>query len=260
MQEVVARIDLYEGATPELATKVLLDTALMREVAATPEEAERENKIHNAIVAAAAEHERMLAEAQKREVAEREARRGAEAETRELALQAAAEHKRAEEAARELTRERALFEAERRERKQAEEQERERLAAAEREHTETVEALFGKLDSQASELATLKEQLDGASRLRRVGVALALPVVAILAVTLSLDLDIVSGPWPVTLLVICGALLASGGLGFVFGHKRVWAALGAIGVVLGLAVEFHQIVAESEKSEPPPKTQPTESP
>ncbi len=145
------------------------------------------------------------------------------------------------------------------EREQAEEQERERLAAAEHEHEETVQALAGKLESQEMELTALKSRLDGASRLRRVGLAFALPVIAIMAVTLSLIFDVVVGSWPVTLLVIGCALLASGGIGFVFGHKRVWAALGVIGVLLGLAVEFHQILADSEKPKTPTKTQTTES-
>jgi hypothetical protein len=251
VQEVVARIDLYEGATPELATKVLLDTALMREVAETPEEAEREKKIHNAIVAAAAERERMFTEAQERETAEREARRTAEAASRKLGAQVAAEQERAERVARERDEERDQREAEQRKREEAERCERERAADAEREHEAAVAALAAKVDSQTEELAQLKERLEGRRRARRIALALTLPAGAVIAVTLSLVFDVVSGAWPVTLLVLGAVALASGGLGLVLGHKRVWAAIGAVGLILGIAVELHGILdADDEPSQP----------
>lgn len=252
VQEVVARIDLYEGATPELATKVLLDTALMREVAATPEEAEREKTIHNAIVAAAAERERMLAEAQEREATEREARRAAEAESSDLSAKVAAEQERADRAAEERDREREQRERERQEREDAVERERQRADAAELARAESAQELADTVDSQSKELATLKAQMEQGRKNRRRAFAIGLVIAALAGVAIPLALGAVSGAWPVTLLVVGGAAVAAGGLGLIIGHRRIWAGVVALGVILGIVAAVQQIVDDRSAPAPSP--------
>lgn len=259
VQEVVARIDLYEGATSELATKVLLDTALMREVAETPEEADRETKIHNAIVAAAAEQERRLAETQERETQERDARRELETITLGLEEKLAAEKERATAAAQQRDEERRQHDEERRQREESEKRAQAEAAESDREHDESVKVLAGQVAAQKEQLEALQAQQQRAKRARRGALAAALPLVAVTVVTLSLVFDVVSGAWPVTLLVLGGVGLACGGLGVVLGHKRVWAALAALGVILGVAVELHGILADGdEPSQPPTSEAPSE--
>ncbi|MFN2469996.1 MAG: hypothetical protein ABR583_03220 [Gaiellaceae bacterium] len=53
-----------------------------------------------------------------------------------------------------------------------------------------------------------------------------------------------------------GIALACGGLGLALGHKRVWAAIAAGGVVLGVVAELHGILANAEKPKAPTKTAP----
>src|SRR5262249_941854 len=140
----------------------------------------------------------------------------------ELAVRVAAEQDRAEEAARERDNERALHETERVEREEVEARERERMTAEERARDAAMQELTGKVETQAAQLAALQATADRRRRAGQIAAAVGLPLVAILVVTLSLDFDIVSGAWPVTLLVLAGVALASAGLGMLIGHRRIW--------------------------------------
>lgn len=249
VEEVVARIDLYEGRTPELAAKVLLDTALMRDVARTQEEEKRRELIDNAVVRAAADRERELEESREREQLEREKRREAEARERDLSD--------------ELEAERLLREAdEREERAEIERLRQERLAVeaaaavAAAQHDEELASVAQELEGNRAELTELHTKLD--NRRRNLKIALsALVLVVVLGGTIAaLATGAVTGGWPITILLIGATAVACGALIPHVGHKRVWAGVVVFGVVLGIVVAIHQLVGKSDGGtpKPPPAT------
>jgi hypothetical protein len=62
---------------------------------------------------------------------------------------------------------------------------------------------------------------------------------------------IVSGAWPLTLLIVGAIAVAAGSLAFHFGQKRIWAAIVALGVLLGIVVAVHELVATDGPAKPP---------
>lgn len=252
VEEVVARIDLYEGRTPELAAKVLLDTALMRDVARTAEEQERLEKIDNAIVRAAAERERELAEAKAREAAEREQRRAAEARQEELAEQLEAERARREQAEQAQLAERERLEREKGEVESA-------AAAAASEHGRSLAEVEQELYAQRDELSHLKGTLDHRRRTRRIALSAAILAAAAAGAAVPIALGAVSGAWVLTLVIVGAAAVACGALVPYVGHRPVWGAVVVIGVVLGIVVAVHELAAKSDghtPTTPPAKTTP----
>lgn len=128
VQEIVGRIDQFEGADAALASEVLADTALVRDIAQAQDDVERAAKIENAFVVKAQELRERLEETERRvmeigetaakakELAELEAalRREAESQTEqgrsawalteaELRAELEAERERADEARRAAT-------------------------------------------------------------------------------------------------------------------------------------------------------------
>ena len=252
VEEVVGRIDMYRGKTPQLAAKVLLDTALLREIADEPEEARRKELIDNAIVAAAAETQRQLEEAQAREAAERAARRKAEETSGEAAAAFVAERHAREELEKRL-------EQERRDR----EEEKVRIEAAFEERRlqqeQSLKTLGRHVEAQATELDDLKTKLDNRSKRARTALVVMVALAVVVGTIVPLVVGAVSGAWPITLLLLGGLAVAGGVLGFAFGHKRVWGAVIAVGVVLGIVVAVHEVAASNNNGpKAPNKTAPGE--
>jgi hypothetical protein len=254
VEQVVARIDLYEGRTPELAAKVLLDTALMRDVAATQEEERRLELIDNAIVRAAAERERELAEAKEREAAEREARRAAEAREQALTEQLEAERVRREEEQRRADEEREQLARTQGEQAAAE------IDRLKGEHDRSLAGLRDTLDAQGEQLSQLQETLKRSRRRRRLALSAVIAVAAVAGAIVPIALHAVTGAWPITLLILAGIAVAAGALVPHVGHKRVWGAIAAIGIVLGIVVAVHELVADSGKPKPVPAKTPAKKP
>lgn len=131
VEEVVGRVDQFEGATPKLASKVLADTALVREIEhARP--AERGQIIRDAFVQKAKETEDQLRTKEEREAQLREQRRVLAADAQRLERELDAERERAVQITEELDAVRAQWQAER--------EERIRASAAERAHIEEAAA------------------------------------------------------------------------------------------------------------------------
>jgi hypothetical protein len=252
VEEVVARIDLYEGRTPELAAKVLLDTALMREIAKTPDEQRRLDLIDNAVVRAAAERERELVESKEREAAEREQRRAAEARQKELVAELASERGRAEEAQRIAEEERL-----RRERESAD---AEAVAA---DHDRSLAAVEQQLAQQGAQLGELQDSLARRSRRRRLALSVAIVIAAVAGAVVPLTTGAVDGAWPVTLVIVGAAAVGCGALVPHVGHRRVWGAIVAAGIVLGIVVAVHELAGGSHhparQPAKPPVTTPAKS-
>jgi hypothetical protein len=253
VEQVVARIDLYKGRTPELAAKVLLDTALMRDVGATRDEERRLQLIDNAIIRAAAERERELAEAKEREAREREARRAAQAREQALSQELEAERIRREE-----EQERADAERARLLRTQAEQSatEIERLKA---EHDRALAQLQRSLEKQAEQLSLLYQVLERKRRHRLLWLSAMIVIAAGAGAVAAIARHTVTGAWPITLVIVAALALSAGALVPHVGHKRVWAAIAAFGIVLGIVLAVHELVADSG-SKPAPGTAPGKTP
>ncbi len=254
VEEVVARIDLYQGRTPELAAKVLLDTALMRDVAAAPDEERRRELIDNAIVRAAAERERELAEAKEREAAERDARREAEAQTQALAEQLAAERDQREEIERLASEERQQLE---REMSTSGQNAAATIDRLKEEHDRSVLELKETLEKQSAQLSQLQGTVERGRRNRRLIVSATIIAVGVAGAIVPPLLDAVHGTWPLTLLIMGAIAVGLGALVPHVGHTRVWGIVAAIGVVLGIAVAVHELASDSG---PAPANPPAESP
>lgn len=164
VEEVVGRVDQFEGATPKLASKVLADTALVREIEqARP--AERDAIVRDAFVLKAKETEDQLYAVEQREAHVRDQRRAAAADAKRLEQQRDAERARAVQITEELDAVRAQWEQEREQRLRDQRDERDRLeqqTAAERERLEReVTAARERADQEvAKRERELKEEAD----------------------------------------------------------------------------------------------------
>jgi len=74
VREVVSRVELFSGATPDLAASVLFNTALLREVSHAQSAEKRAELIDNALVQAAADLEKQLEVAHAETEVERQSR------------------------------------------------------------------------------------------------------------------------------------------------------------------------------------------
>jgi len=251
VEEVVGRIDQFEGATPKLASRVLADTALVSEIEqARP--AEREAIVHDAFVLKAKETEEQLHAVEQREAHVRDQSRAAAADAQRLQHERDAERARALQITEELDSVRAQWEAEREqrlregtalEREAAAERERAHQAQAEREREIREQAEREIADRErrhadlAGELATVKSILR----------VIAAVVIALLSITVGVlpVLGVADSTIPAIALVsiaLTGLLVA---VRVGLGSERtkpvlVWAALicGVVGTVAGIAALF----------------------
>jgi VIT1/CCC1 family predicted Fe2+/Mn2+ transporter len=255
VQEVVARIDQYEGVSPELASEVLLNGALIREISSTRDPQERTNKIDNALIKSAEALQVRVETLTEREAQQREAARQAEAEASSSQAEVSAAHERI----------RAL-EAELAERRAKEHQLSDRLsdAAAETRAAEARAEEQSRLEREerasldARLAATEKQLADQASgranraRQRRWVVAVGLWVLAVLASTLLLALGVVTTVWPIVGVFGGALLVVCLGVGLVFGHRTAWRVLVVCGVLIGVVAGIQQLVSAASDGENSP--------
>jgi hypothetical protein len=234
VEEVVGRIDQFEGADASLASEVLADTALVRDIAQAESDDDRLAKIENAFVIKAQELRRHLEEAVAREAETRDAA----AEAADDAELEAAHRALVEDALRQEREERERTEQELRDRVaeeaaarlRAENQALEATAAAERERQER-EAAEHVLGDQISELRRLLRWV-AAGVLIAIGLGVGIgPLVS----------GALSGAWAIVIALCSGALLVAAGLVMGLGAKHggrvvAWlvAAVGFVGTVYTL--------------------------
>ena len=220
-EEVVGRIDQFEGADARLASEVLADTALVRSIAQAEGEEEELEKIKNAFVAKAKELRARLDETVERE-----------AETRSLA--AAAEEAAELEAALRSEAERTLR-RERKEREVTERELRERLTWEETSRQEIKTAAEEGAIRRDQATQDLARQLDDLKRWLGWAAASALIVSGLGVAIGPLAARAIHGPTLVVVALCSGALLVFAGLLIGFGKEHgsrlVLAAVGAVGFV-----------------------------
>jgi predicted nucleic acid-binding protein len=226
VQEVIGRIDLFVGSSPDLAARLLFNTALLRQVAQTADEQERQQLVDNEIVKAAEAMEQELAEAKRRVEEERGARAAVAARADDLAR--ALETERAA-----TSRLQAELDSERRAR-----QESEIRAQADAEEQRTRQAyslaqLEERLEARMQEQLEAQRQSVPDFRLlgRRIaGILLSVLSIAIVAVVLALKW--VEGPLAVTAVLLSSVLLLHTGTRLLLG----------IGFLVGLAAGIYEFL------------------
>lgn len=255
---VVGRVDVYKGATADLAAEVLADTALVESIASADSDSEREQQVENAFIVKSQELRGRAEESERQENEQRAQRHAAEEvaqrakkDAEELQSRLAAlERAAAEQAA--ADKRRAEAELRRRERQAAEE-----LAAQRAELDRTTQELAANhaAELERTDAARAQEQADrkaaaadaAAERQRRERVesrlrlleagALVLLAVALTGVALIADVSAaaLAGMLSLAALLLCGAVPL--GLGREKGAKVLTFVFGFSGIV-GLIVSI----------------------
>jgi hypothetical protein len=112
-------------------------------------------------------------------------------------------------------------------------------------------------DAQLAELQSAAER----RRIRvRVGLSTAVVAACLAGASIPLATGTVDGAWTKTLLVVAAAAVACVALIPHVGHKRVWAGVGAAGLVIGIVLAIHQVASDSSHHTPPKTPHATTNP
>lgn len=246
VQEIVARIDQFQGVSVELASEVLLNGALVREISHTDDPAARQDKIDNALISGATDLHTKVEKLSQIDVEQREAVRMAEAE--------AASTRHALGDAQERIRQ---LEAEIREQANAEQTIIRRLESAER-VTATAQAaaeqaeqssqqtqteLLRRLDAAEQSITLQKRRDDQRRRRARLAAAIVIWVGAVAGTGVALGFGHVVGTWPIVGILVGASVLASLGAWVAFGFHRAWQAFLVLTVLIGFVAALQQVVA-----------------
>jgi hypothetical protein len=221
VREVASRLELFKGSTPGLAAAVLMNTALLRELAETAEEEARNELIDNAVVAAASDLERQLTEERGRAEHERQRRTAALRTVTDVADQLADEQAQ-------VTTLHEQLEAERHER--------------ERQITEAKTELEQERLASGHAIESVRAQLVSLHRTLSLVGAAVLVVAALAGTVIPIHSGAVHGALPVALVIAAGSLLLVAAAGLAAGWKRAWLAFGAIAVVVGFVAAVFELL------------------
>jgi predicted nucleic acid-binding protein len=231
IQEVVARIDQYEGVSPELASEVLLNGAMVREISKTIDPEERREKIDLAVVKTAeALHIRVEA-LSARDVEQREALRLAAAEkaSQEAEIRSALDR---------IAELEGSLEAVAQERAAAD-----RAVAAKQlvdaEERTSLAARMSAAEQRMSEDAAARERRRTVARWL---LAAVLWIAGIALPTALLATRVLTAAWPVVGILLGGLLVVCLGLWLVIGWRRTWRTFVAGAVVVGVIAAIQELV------------------
>ena len=246
VQEAVARIDQYEGVSAALASEVLLNGALLREISKTDDPQQRAEKIDNAVVRSAENLHEKIEAISRTEAEQREARRAAEVESSSSKEAVDAAHSRIRELEHELE-ERGRAETELSTKLGASESEVERI---EREAKEQAGAVQRDRDSLEARIAAAEQQLESEvatrnrrNRIVRRVVAGTLIAIAVAGVAMLLALGAATTAWPIIGLLLGGLVLICTGIGLLAGWGKAWQLFVIAGIIIGVVAGLQQLVA-----------------
>jgi hypothetical protein len=227
VQEVVSRIDLFSGATPDLAAKLLYNTALLREVADTPDEDARHELIENAVVAAAESLERQVEEAERRIEQERADRKLEEGRAQSLEQELQRTHA-------ELSRLANRLVAEEQARAEAEDQ---RNADVTIERLQKDQAIR-ELQEQSASFTAFRGTL---VRVLRFAGAALLFVLAAAGSSVSIGMGIVEGELAISLVIAGAFALTITAIAVAVNRRMAWQIAGAVALFLGVVAAIYEI-------------------
>ncbi len=229
----------------DLASEVLLNSALIRDISRPDDPEERGEKIDNALIKSAEHLHEKIQAISRSEIEQREALRAAEAEKLSSKQEVENAYARIHELERALEEREAteaglaeqLSEAERR-RQNADHEAVER-AKADKEARKRLEERISATEQQLLEhrnAATARKKTLG-----WVGAGL-LWSVAPVGVALLLTLGLVTGAWLVVGVLLGGLLLVCLGIWLTAGWRRAWQVFVVVGVVIGVVAGLLQVV------------------
>jgi hypothetical protein len=243
--EVLGRIDmLTSDSTEEIATRVLLDSAIMKKVDSSTGEA-RARLIDDAAAEKKDELERQLRETQDTATRERAARERAE----QVAADRVEELER-ERAARREAEARAAG-AERR-RQEQERETADQIAAARRQSEIEQEDRVAETSLRQAEVEKLKAQVADQVKLVRGLIGVLVFLFAIACVAVPVGVGWISDGWPLVLDLLAALGLGCAATAAAFGKKRATAVAALAATLLGAAAALQQIVSADDPPPPPP--------
>jgi hypothetical protein len=255
VEEVVGRVDHFEGATEKLASEVLADTALVRDIERAQDDVVREKKIKDAFIIKAKEAHAQLEASEVREkellaahgAARSQAAEAAEerdserdrAEALELEL---AEEKRQRDEMLETERQRAAEDVER-ERQQRQRRESELADEIKKVRTEGETARAASERQATAQREKLSDELVGFKHTVCSGILIAMTVAATVTAVVLLALRVVLEPEVVTLDLSLPLLLICATLRYTLGRERGGAFLSWLGIACAIVGSVAGVVA-----------------
>lgn len=245
VQEVVARIDQFEGVSLDLASEVLLNGALIRDISRTDDPEKRGEKIDNALIKSAEHlHERIEA-ISRSEIKQREALRAAEAEKVSSKQEVEGAYARIHELERALE-ERHATEAELSEQLSEAERSRQRVDHEAAERAKADEEARKRLEHRISATEQqLREQRNSAAARKKtrrwVGASL-LWSGGLIGVALLLALEVVTEVWLIVGVLLGALLLVCLGIWLTAGWRKAWQVFAVVGVIIGVLAGLQQLV------------------
>jgi hypothetical protein len=227
--EVLGRIEmLVEDSSEEIATRMLLDSAVMQELE-TKEEGERAGFIDNAVGEKKSELERHLRETQDAVAKERMARLAAE---QKAAQEAAARREELEEA--------------RAARRVAEAHAGQKLADAEKRASDAEAQHRTAATHSQDEINDLREQVGTQVRLVKALIAVLLCALAAAVVAVPLAAGWITDGWPLVGLLLAGGAVVFAATAWLLGRKKATGIALVVGFILGLASSLNALVTSDD--------------
>lgn len=249
VQEVVARIDQFEGVSPNLASEVLLNGALIHDISRTEDADARAEKIDNALIKSAEHLHEKIETISRSETEQREALRTAQAEKQSSKQDVEAAYARIHELERTLG-ERSETESSLRERADEAEKRRELALQEADQRASDADAARAALESRVAQTETDLQAFKAAHQararrtlaLRWVG-AVFLWLSTLSGAAIALTRNVISGVWPVVGLLLGGLVVICLGIWLVTTRKTAWQVFAVTGIVVGVLAAIQQLVA-----------------
>lgn len=263
VQDVVARIDQFEGVSSDLASEVLLNGAFMRDVSKTDDLQERTKKIDNELIQGTERLHEKIKAISRAEAEQRDAARTAEAERISSKQEMEAAYARIHELEQTVD-EHQIAEAELGRRLTEAEMHRRRAEDEANQRSQSSNEARKRLEARvsATERQLLEQRNAATIRARRNKTvrtisAVLLGSIAILGAALLLAFAVVTGVWPIIGLLLGALFLACLGIWIIAGKKRAWQIFVIVGVVIGILAGLQQLVegAVGQEKKPTPATQ-----
>jgi hypothetical protein len=232
--EVLGRIEmLVEDSSEEIATRMLLDGAVMQEV--ENRTGDRSEFIDTAVGEKKNELEKQLQDTQAQIASERAARLAAEQKASNEEAARLRQKRMAEEAAADAMTARAATVA-------AEA----RAAAVQAEASEIEEEERKNSMRSKSEIGALKGQIDFQGKMVKGLIAALVMLLVAAAIAVTLALEWVTDGWLLVGLILVGGSLMMAPIAWLLGRKKAGAILGSIALALGLVSALYDLVSADD--------------
>lgn len=250
--EVLGRIDmLVDDSTEDIATRIMLDDALLEQVEARDGD-ERRDFIDAAVKEKKEHMEQQLLDLQDQVTAARAAQQ--QAEQGEADARAALEQEK--EAHRQAAERASRSEAERQAREEAARQQAIEKAEAEADRARQAEekalkAKEAEARDRSEDVAALTERVEKQEKINRIVVAVAIALIAAALVVVPLATGLVTDGWPLIGIILGGAGTLGLAIAWLVGGKMAWKMASIAVMAVGAVASLQQLVTSDDDDEPP---------